>query len=217
MMTQMWPDDLNNIDILGKKVTQVALYCESLELMETTIREVDLEWTRDTAIHYGMLFDTGHACGWRPIALKTYLAFNYELIDGEFELMAWEYMLHSDVKHPFHDVKGIEFACVSYRCESVHQEEQTMLDEHGIRPLYRFVTQDHTNPKIVGKSRYMDSMFDYETELGYLRCVSKIPWEPYYVVPLGSGVELNPYHFPGHHIPDAHQDENGRWIRNNWR
>lgn len=204
----------------GPAFTQMALYCVNRNNLEQIVnigRGLGFdEWVTDIARQYGEVFDTQRPqYHIRPTLIDAHMAFNYQIIDGvEFELMHWEHIYHSPLhQHPFETQP--EVACMTYRTECTFAEEQRMLEKYGLRPSYRFVTKSHENPNVRGKARYRDTMYDTFAELGFnLRFCAKLPHEQYFVVPRGSGVELNPVHF-GHDISDS-EFIDGKWYRHGW-
>jgi hypothetical protein len=204
----------------GPEFTQLALYCSDIVGLDVVVdiaRRLGYdEWVTDLAFHRGWVFNsdrpTFHV---QATAIDAHMAFNYQIIpDVEFELMSWRPI--SD--HPIHDhpfKRKYNEPTMTYRVECVFTEEARLLEQFGLRSCYRFITATHENPNVFGKARYSDTMFDTYDELGYnLRACMKLPHEPYFVVPRGSGVELNPVHFR-HTISDS-EFIDGKWYRHGW-
>lgn len=214
-----WWDKLP-VNPYGPPFTQVALYCntrEVLDLMVQACRDLGYdEWVTDIARQYGEVFDIRKPTfNVRPTMIDAYMAFNYQIIEHvEFELMYWEHIYHAPLhQHPFETKRAAP--CMTYRTECTFAEEQRMLEKYSMRPWYRFVTKSHENPNVQGKARYRDTMYDTYDELGFnLRFCAKLPHEPYFVVPRGSGVELNPVYW-GHDISDS-EFIDGKWYRHGW-
>jgi hypothetical protein len=204
----------------GPDFGQMALYCRTPEIVEDIIekgREMGYDdWVTDIARHRGEILDTDHQqFVIKPIVIDAFMAFNYDLIQGvEFELMSWRHVHDSPLHQHYFEQNGY-VPVMTYRVECVFTEQDRLFREFGMRPCYRFTTVSHENPNVFGRARYRDTMYDTYDELGYnLRCCARIPHEPYFVVPRGSGVELNP-HYWGHEISDSELID-GIWYRHGW-
>jgi hypothetical protein len=207
---------------LGVDFYQVGVYCESLDVISEFMADSALdfgadEWVIDMAVHYGELL--GHEPHqWEPIYITAHMAFNYQMIPGiEFELMYWEGKPGSLLRHPYAGYGDAQVVCLTYKVEDTFAEENRLRREFDLRPSYRFMSQTHLNPAIAGKARYRDTMYDTMDRFGFdIRFSQKLPGEPYFVVPMGGGLELNP-HYWGHDIPGAHKREDGQWYMDRWK
>ncbi len=204
----------------GPQFTQLAVYCRKQSTLEFVVNHARAlgydEWVPDLARHYGLV---GYADKpWfepKPTAIDAHMAFNYQIIPGvEFELMYWEHVRENPrYQHPFEIDPDVPV--MTYRVECTWAEEKRMLERYDLRWVYRFGTVSHENPNVFGRARYRDTMWNTYNLLGYnIRACARIPWEPYFVVPRGSGVELNPAWF-GHDISDSKMFD-GKWYRQGW-
>jgi hypothetical protein len=203
----------------GPEFYQIGVYCESRAILDLFVEGLYHmgfdEWTRDVADHISERIDK-HPIDWTPLRIQAHMAFNYQIFPGkEFELMYWWHPYTPVKNHPFHYVRGIEQVCMTYKVKDTWIEEQRLWEQFGLRPVYRFTSWDHENPQVKGRARYRDIMYDTYADLGYnLRFSAKLPWAKYFVVPRGSGVELNP-HYWGHDISDSTLID-GKWYRHGW-
>jgi len=158
-------------EILGEedgtfKFHQIAFVCASLNKQRQLINSYMglgfKHWVYDNCTQ------TGPNPGDQDLHLT--LAYNYDIIPGfEFELLYYH-------PHPrWRSAINIGVSHMGYHVDNVGMELYR-LGRMGIKPLYRFVTLSHTNPRIKGERRFKEAMFYTAPELGFnIKAIQRIP------------------------------------------
>lgn len=149
---------------------QLGIYCTSNDLLDQQVnkwRQMGIDvWSHDVSQHDANLRG-------EDVDVVAYMAFNYQILPGfEVELMYWE------GAHQYQDhAEGIFMSHMSFYTDDIKAEEQRIWDEFTIEPYYRFTTMSHTNPRILGRERFIEAVYDTTNSLGYdIKMIQKIPW-----------------------------------------
>lgn len=127
-------------------------------------------WIEDNAELKGLLHG-------EPVVTKARMLFNYDIMPMELEFLEyygpsrWESVQQNEGLTPF-------VSHMSVYVDDVIQETRILKDALGFGPFHRFITQNHTNPGVVGKKRFIESIFDTHNLLGYdTKLIQKVSWD----------------------------------------
>lgn len=171
----MTADRPTQLGPFGFEFHQVAMFTQDIDGAVETYSSLGFtEWTWDHATLKGIRYINGI---WQSVTTLATMAFNYEIMPMELEFL--EYDGQSAHRHQ----ERSQFSAVPFISHmSVHvesvQETIVRLAQEALSPYHIFVTQDHDNPYIVGKKRFVECIFDTRADLGYdIKCIERIPWD----------------------------------------
>jgi hypothetical protein len=123
-------------------------------------------WAIDYCIQTGPIKSDEH--------VTAVLAFNFDIIPGfQYELLYWRPIVH----YP-HDIRSGGVSHMAYYTQNVEADVKDIQDHFGVEPWYKFVTLDHSNPYLHGKTRFKEAMWDLNDHIGMnIKAVQKIGWD----------------------------------------
>lgn len=154
------------------KFHQVAIYTHE-SIIEDALEFWNVsgyqDWHHDTATLNGS--ENGN-----PSLKDAEMFFNYDILPLELEYVTYHnlYRNHRD------DRSGIPpfLSHFSTYVEDIEAEVARIGWETGHRPYHRFVTQDHTNPNVIGKKRFMEAIYNTRRWLGYdVKMIQRVGWD----------------------------------------
>lgn len=126
-------------------------------------------WIEDTADLKGILDG-------EPVLTRARMLFSYELMPMEFEFLWYDGPSHNlanwevNGNNPF-------ISHLSTYVDDIFEATREMASIFGA-PFHRFITQSHTNPAVIGKKRFIESIFNTRLSLGFdLKLIQKVPWD----------------------------------------
>lgn len=147
---------------------QISTICASLDEMDMTReawRQMGYrQWTMDYCRQTGPTRE-------QPIVTAV-LAFNFDIIPGfQYELLCWQ----PEIQYPW-QVRTGSISHMAYYTQDVETDVKDISAAFGVDPWYKFVTLDHSNPALQGKTRFKEAVWYFpETHMGF-KAVQKIPW-----------------------------------------
>jgi hypothetical protein len=160
----------------GFKFHQVAIFTNMIE--EAVLRFTDLgfeDWTWDQAILKGARLINNQ---WQPVQTAARMAFNYDVMPMELEFLEYDGL--SEHRHKERSqLTVIPFIShMSVHVEDVVRTIMRLRWEYALTPYHVFVTEQHTNPAIVGRQRFVECIFDTRADLGFdIKCIQRLPWD----------------------------------------
>lgn len=125
-----------------------------------------VNWAHDSAELKGILFG-------REVVTRGEMWFNYDIMPLELELLhyrglsRWDHVDPGAKPFPSH---------MSVYTDDVLLDTKRMSDMLGYGPFHRFITQNHSNPAVAGKKRFIESIFATHSLLGYdTKFIQKVP------------------------------------------
>lgn len=113
---------------------------------------------------------------WQASEVQAYMAFNYDAMPMELEFLKYHSGLHRHRGREFEKTPFISH--MSTYVDDVIEGIERMRDSGFGMPFHRFVTQDHTNPHVVGKKRFIEAIFATTHLVGYdLKLIQKVAWD----------------------------------------
>ncbi len=157
---------------------QVAIFCpEGAQQSADHWRSLGYEnWIVDHAELKGkMLTSDGD---YEDVVTKAVMMFNYDIMPMELEFLEYDgpsrYVGEVELAKKFHVEPFISH--MSVYVEDVIWGSHRMMEMLGYPPFHRFITQNHTNPGVAGKKRFIESIFDTRSLLGYdTKLIQKVP------------------------------------------
>lgn len=170
--------------VLPYQFHQVAIflppYVLSEEALQTYRQQGFKSWMEDHAILRGHFRDPRSKKYspelWRATEVEAHMWFNYDAMPMELEFLKYGAGLHRhegrmNEKNPF-------ISHMSTYVDDVIGGIQRMRDVGFGMPFHRFVTQEHTNPHVIGKKRFIEAIFATQHLIGYdLKLIQKVPWD----------------------------------------
>ena len=126
-------------------------------------------WIHDTAELKGLLHG-------EEVITKADMAFNYDIMPMELEFLTY----HGPNRHAQEGRTGrIPFIShMSVYVDDVRAEASQLYTNHEMLPYHRFITQNHSNPNVIGKKRFIECIYDTRVLLGYdLKLIQKVAWD----------------------------------------
>lgn len=125
-------------------------------------------WIEDTADLKGILDG-------EPVITRAKMLFSYELMPMEFEFLWYDGPSHNRTRWEYESNPFISH--LSTYVDDIFEATIEMASIFGA-PFHRFITQSHTNPAVVGKKRFIESIFNTRFSLGFdLKLIQKVPWD----------------------------------------
>jgi hypothetical protein len=163
---------------------QVAMFLPPYVHMEEAKRIYNLlgfhNWMEDRAIlrgHYrDPRSDGRRAEVWQASEVPAWMQFNYDAMPMELEFLKYGNGLHRHLGR-VHDKKPFISHMSTYVDDVIEGIERMRAAGFNL-PYHRFVTQAHTNPHVVGKKRFIETIFATDHLIGYdLKLIQKVPWD----------------------------------------
>ena len=158
--------------LLQYQFHQVAIFCpdhgakDAMDLYKTFGFK---RWIEDSAELKGFLHGD-------PVVTKARMYFGYSVIGGELEFLEYE----GPSRHQGSEGRG-RSPYISHMSAYVDDVRTTVSDVYivtGRVPYHRFITQNHTNPAVAGKKRFIEAIYDTRELIGYdLKFIQKVPHE----------------------------------------
>lgn len=149
---------------------QVAIFCP-LGVKEAVERYVQLgydNWIVDNAELKGKLDG-------EDVVTKATMAFNYDIMPMELEFLHYQGPNRHEQEGRNNGDPFISH--MSVYVDDVITDTKRMTEVLGSAPYHRFITQNHSNPGVIGQKRFIESIFDTRTFMGYdLKLIQKVPW-----------------------------------------
>lgn len=103
------------------------------------------------------------------------MLFNYDIMPMELEFLEYHGPSRWDAVGSHEDPF---ISHVSTYVDDVIWETKRVMGLTGEPPFHRFITTDHTNPGVVGKKRFIESIFDLRSIMGFdLKLIQKVDWD----------------------------------------
>lgn len=150
---------------------QLAMYCPGGHSQAVRARDYWASlgyrnWSQDSARLVGILEG-------KEVTTVGTMWFNYDIMPLELELLSysgpsrWTDAKRTSEPFPSH---------MSTYTEDVLTDTRRLADELGYGPFHRFITQAHSNPRVAGKKRFIESIFATYHLLGYdTKLIQKVP------------------------------------------
>jgi hypothetical protein len=158
---------------------QVAMY--TLNPFAAMDKWLDLghgDWIIDNATLNGVIIDLWGDGRAHHSKVEARMAFNYTIMPMELEFLHYKSGMNR------HQLYGRNFEAVPFishmstYVDDVIGQVETLRDNQGMMPYHRFITQDHTNPAVVGKKRFIEAIYDTVDLLGYdIKFIQKVAWD----------------------------------------
>ncbi len=160
----------------GFQFHQVAMFTNMIdEAVERFVRMGFEDWTWDQAILRGCRYINGQ---WQDVETAARMAFNYDIMPMELEFLEYDGLSEHRHKERSQLTTVPFISHMSVHVDDVVQTAMRMRWEQGIRPYHVFVTEQHNNPAIVGKKRFVECIFDTRADLGFdVKCIQRIDWD----------------------------------------
>lgn len=134
-------------------------------------------WIEDNAELKGILHMTTPARDQYDVAVLTTarMLFNYDIMPMELEFL--EYSGPSRWSEIPSDADPF-ISHMSVYVDDVIADTSRLTTLLGYPPFHRFITQNHSNPGVRHKKRFIESIFDTRHLLGYdTKLIQKVPWD----------------------------------------
>lgn len=123
-------------------------------------------WHSDRATLHGFL-DT------EEVNTEAVMCFNYDIMPMELELLYYSgpsrWAGVDALAHPF-------VSHMSVYTDDVVADTKRMTQRFGAAPFHRFITKNHTNPRVAGKKRFIESIFNTHAIMGFdIKLIQKVP------------------------------------------
>lgn len=166
-MPEPIPSSVNGL--FGFQFHQVAIFCPAGVMHAVRLwRSLGYQnWIRDDAVLKGKLDSLG------DVNTSATMMFNYDIMPMELEF------LHYDGPSRWRHIEKDAAPFISHMStytEDVARDTHRLTSYLGKPPFHRFITQQHSNPGVAGKKRFIESIFDTHGWLGYdLKLIQKVP------------------------------------------
>lgn len=160
----------------GAKFHQVAIYTTDVGDSVQPYFEMGYDnWKTDTAVLVGYR-RAAHSLVWVPETCQADMAFNYDIMPLELEFLQY----HGPSRH--HERSLLDhipfISHMSVHVDSVREIIEKFKEDYGTIPIHVFVTQDHTNPAVKDKKRFIECIFDTRAWFGYdIKCIERVAWD----------------------------------------
>lgn len=154
----------------GLKFHQVAIYhYDPKAAVEMWIDLGYTNWHEDTALLKGS--------EWGEESSKHgHMFFNYDILPLELE-----YVRYTTSRRHTNDGRSGKppfLSHLSVYVEDIGYEVARIESEYSWAPYHKFVTQDHTNPNVRGKKRFMEAIYNLNGLLGYdVKMIQRVSWD----------------------------------------
>lgn len=131
------------------------------------------EFAADNATLRGSSLKDGE---WVHSVTRAHMSFNYTIMPMEFEVLHYS---DGDHRYAQPGFGGAPFLShFSVYTENLEREAGELADVLGFGPYYRFTTEGHTNPRVKGKKRFTETIFDTRNLIGAdLKFIQKVAWD----------------------------------------
>lgn len=155
---------------------QVAIFCpRGADAAVAHWEELGYDnWIEDNAELKGLLMNH-HTGGYEETVTKARMLFNYDIMPMELEFLEY----YGPSRWQVEQNMGVDpfISHMSVYVDDVIAETQRLVGLLGKKPFHRFITQNHSNPGVVGKKRFIESIFDTRDFLGYdTKLIQKVDW-----------------------------------------
>lgn len=163
---------------------QVALFLPPYVYMDEAIKAYHLlgfhNWMEDRAVLRGHYRDPRsnpkNPNAWQASEVFAHMQFNYDSMPMELEFLKYDSGLHRHCDRLKERVPFISH--MSTYVDDVIEGIDRMVQCGFDLPFHRFVTQEHSNPHVVGKKRFIEAIFATQDRIGYdLKLIQKVPWD----------------------------------------
>jgi hypothetical protein len=154
----------------GLKFHQVAIYHKDPELAVEFWSDAGYnDWHADTAVLVGTEFG-------EESKKTARMYFNYDIMPLELEYV--RYGSHSRNSQDLRNGEPPFLSHYSTYVEDVEYEVDRIQFQLSMEPYHRFVTQDHTNPGVVGVKRFKEAIYPTTRFLGHdVKLIQRVPWD----------------------------------------
>lgn len=160
---------------------QVAMYYPTFEQAREAMamwNGMGHEFAEDAATLRGVT-QTGEKDGWAEwtkSVTQAHMFFNYTVMPMEFEVLHYS---AGDHRYSQPGFGGDPFLShFSVYTENLEREAGELADVLGFGPYYRFTTEGHTNPRVKGKKRFTETIFNTRSLIGAdLKFIQKVAWD----------------------------------------
>lgn len=121
---------------------------------------------------------------WTKSVTQAHMFFNYTVMPMEFEVLHYSAGDHRYSKAA--QAAAAESAAApnpflshfSVYTENLEREAGELANVLGFGPYYKFTTEGHTNPRVKGKKRFTETIFDTRGLIGAdLKFIQKVAWD----------------------------------------
>lgn len=110
---------------------------------------------------------------WKDSVVEAVMLFNYDIMPMEFEALHYR-----GLGHRYATAQEPLLSHFSVYTEDLEKEAAILSDALGYGPYYKFTTEGHTNPRVKGKKRFTETIFDTRSLIGAdLKFIQKVPWD----------------------------------------
>lgn len=162
------PSPVNGL--FGYQFHQVAIFCPNgVNAAVDHWRDLGyIGWIEDNAELKGIL-------GKVEVLTTARMLFNYDIMPMELEFLEYHgpsrWQTIPRWQQPF-------ISHMSVYVDDVMEDTKRLTALLGQPPFHRFITQNHSNPGVRGKKRFIESIFDTRGILGYdTKLIQKVPWD----------------------------------------
>lgn len=156
------------MSLLMNQFHQVAIYTEDQgKAVSEYVKLGYVDWIHDEAELCGLLYG-------QPVKTKARMSFNYDIMPMELEFLTY----YGPSRHTSDSRKGDKsfISHMSTYVDDIREDVGLLFDEYGMKPYHRFITQNHSNPAVAGKKRFIEAIYDTRSQLGYdLKLIEKVP------------------------------------------
>jgi hypothetical protein len=144
------------------------------------------DWIEDHADLVGTLSDSFVSTGDpfitttrrppRDVVTHAHMAFNYDIMPMELEFLHYK----GESRWQGTEGRGMSpfISHMSTYVDDVVMESRVLAAFLKRQPFHRFITKNHSNPGVKGKKRFIESIFDTRSLLGYdLKMIQKVDWD----------------------------------------
>ena len=153
--------------LLPYQFHQVAIFTHDANSAVEQYKQLGYtDWIEDNAELKGVLYG-------EPVVTKAKMLFNYDIMPMELEFL--EYTGPSR-----HSDRSYDYPFISHM--STYVDDVVSVTEKfaavlGKNPFHRFITQNHSNENVIGKKRFIESIFDTRDLFGYdFKLIQKVAW-----------------------------------------
>jgi hypothetical protein len=124
---------------------------------------------------------------WKRSVTQARMFFNYTIMPMEFEVLHYSSGDHRYTQNKFDDDGRYTHTSTgeapflshfSVYTENLEREAGELADVLGFGPYYKFTTEGHTNPRVKGKKRFTETIFDTRALIGAdLKFIQKVAWD----------------------------------------
>jgi hypothetical protein len=148
---------------------QMAIFCPDgvWDAVEHWEKLGYTDWIEDKAVLDGVLRG-------KRVTTQATMLFNYDIAPMELEFLHYK----GASRWQGHDGRGWGpfLSHMSVYTEDVIGDTIAMTDLLKRGPFHRFITKEHSNPGVVGKKRFIESIFDTHALLGHdTKFIQKVP------------------------------------------